>query len=81
MNILSKLRVPFVALVLGAAGSAGAAGECSKGLIPAWRAPTRIFARLSAQPALASSRHGSGVLWVVRYRSGGSRLRWPRSVK
>ena len=34
MNVLSKLRVPFVALALAAAGSAGAVGECPKGLVP-----------------------------------------------
>ena len=34
MNVLSKLRVPFVCLALTVAGSAGAAGECPTGLIP-----------------------------------------------
>ena len=34
MNVLSKLRVPFVVLALAGAGSAGAVGECPKGLIP-----------------------------------------------
>ena len=34
MNVLSKLRVPFVVLALAGAGSAGAVGECPKALIP-----------------------------------------------
>ena len=34
MNVLSKLRVPFVSLALVTAGSAGGVGECPKGLVP-----------------------------------------------
>ena len=34
MNVLSKLRIPFVSLALVTAGSVGGVGECPKGLIP-----------------------------------------------